>query len=102
MTLPLKQKYMDDLRIFCLFLQRVTEVCDSVTVTVVKEKLATILNHVEGWLKIIKVMDLPSHESSLWKHVFYDYGRLYCEAGISGTRHLTGLGETNRESHSLK
>lgn len=48
MTLPLKQKYMDDLRIFCLFLQRVTEVCDSVTVTVVKEKLATILNHVEG------------------------------------------------------
>lgn len=70
MTLPLKQKYKDDLRIFCLFLQCVTEVRDSVTVTVVKEKLATILNHVEGWLKMSKVMDLPSHESYLWETCF--------------------------------
>lgn len=39
------------------------EICDSVTVTIVKEKLAAILNNVEEWLKMVKVMDLPSHES---------------------------------------
>lgn len=48
MTLPLKQIYTEDLMTFCLFCQLrcVMEVCDSVTVAVVKEKLAAILNNI--------------------------------------------------------
>lgn len=39
------------------------EVCDPVTVTIVREKLAAILNNVEERLKMVEVMDLPPRES---------------------------------------
>ena len=56
---------MNDLMIFrlCWQLRCLKEVCDSVTVTIVKEKLAATLNNVWEWLKMVQVMDLPSQES---------------------------------------
>lgn len=45
----------------------VRKVYDSVPMTIIKEKLAAILNIIWTWLKMVDVTDLPSNESSMWE-----------------------------------
>lgn len=60
------ENYINGPVILCFFDQLrcvIRNTFDSVTVTIVKEKLAAILNTIWKWLKIVQVRDLPSNES---------------------------------------
>lgn len=60
------ENYINGPMILCFFSQLrcvIRNTSDSVTVTIIKEKLAAILNTIWKRLKIVQVRDLPSNES---------------------------------------